>query len=79
MEIRDSERAQNSAAFDRMRISEHNIYIYIYIYIYVDTLNIKGVEILRGARVGVAMYFLSIQRKKASCICRYNCTSTGFV
>ena len=31
MEIRDPERAQNSAAFDRMRISEHIIYIYIYI------------------------------------------------
>ena len=28
MEIRDPERAQNSAAFDRMRISEHIIYIY---------------------------------------------------
>lgn len=33
MEIPDSERAENSAAFDRMSISEYVIYIYIYGYL----------------------------------------------
>ena len=32
-----------------------------------DTLNIKGVEILRGGRVGFAMFF-SFHTNKASCL-----------
>lgn len=50
-----------------------------YLNIY-DSLNIKGVEILRGARsrVGFAMFF-SFDTKKASCIFFNVGTSTRFV
>ena len=44
-----------------------------------DTLNIKGVKILRGGRVGFALFFLSIQiTKKESKLLSVG-TSTRFV